>query len=90
MRCPCCNGNGSVPYPIDYEQGLFDETNCDLCGGTGRVVTNDEWRRTCSMEEFAEFLCNVAVTDILWDRIRQPYYTDEKQAVVEWLKEKHK
>jgi len=41
MKCPRCNGNGSVLYPIDYEQGLFDETNCPLCGGSGEFDPNE-------------------------------------------------
>lgn len=33
MKCPRCNGTGSVPYHIADD--LFDETNCPLCGGSG-------------------------------------------------------
>ena len=39
MKCPKCNGEGSVPYHIADD--LFDETNCPLCGGSGEVMTDD-------------------------------------------------
>ena len=35
MKCPRCNGDGSVPYHIADD--LFDETNCPLCGGSGEI-----------------------------------------------------
>ena len=69
---------------------------CHYCKGSGYLVesgrknmTEQEYIQTCTTEQLAEFLCNVAVTDVLWDKIRQPYYTDGKQAVMEWLKQPH-
>ena len=41
--------------------------------------TNDEWRKTCSTEEFAEFLNFIAFD---WNRV-------DKQWVLEWLKQPH-
>lgn len=52
-------------------------------------MTNEQWLKNATTEELAEFLCRVAMTDILWDRIRQVYYEEGKQAVIEWLKEIH-
>ena len=52
-------------------------------------MTNDEWRRTCSTEEFAEWitelseLCTIRHQCELCDS-----WCDEKK-VMEWLKEKH-
>ena len=39
MKCPRCNGEGSVPYHIADD--MFDETLCPLCGGTGEYVKSD-------------------------------------------------
>lgn len=39
MKCPRCNGEGSVPYHIAGD--LFDETNCPLCGGSGEYEPFD-------------------------------------------------
>lgn len=53
------------------------------------VLTNDKWRRTCSTEEFAEWitelseLCTIRHQCELCDG-----WCDEKR-VMEWLKEKH-
>ena len=47
-------------------------------------MTNDEWRQTCSGEEFAEFL----------DRLAYSLYTNQNKMTCKddwlvWLKEKH-
>ena len=58
--------------------------------------TNDEWRKTCSTEEFAEW-----VSDIVYECSDKMVQEDgygcavcnlhwcSKQDVLEWLKEKH-
>lgn len=43
-------------------------------------MTNDEWRRTCSTEEFAKW-----IYDIRFD-FQIPWKNKE---IVQWLKEKH-
>lgn len=43
-------------------------------------MTNDEWRRTCSTEEFAKW-----IYDIRFD-FQIPWRNKE---IVQWLKEKH-
>ena len=45
--------------------------------------TNDEWRKTCSAEEFAEFLCNVGFEN---ETIVRKF----KSEWAEWLKQPHK
>ena len=44
--------------------------------------TNDEWRKTCSTEEFAEFLCHVGFEN---ETIVRKF----KSEWVEWLKQPH-
>ena len=99
--CPRCNGKGSVSYPIDYEQGLFDETNCPLCGGSGKVLTNEEWRKTCSTEEYAAWLWkhfDDGEVIVLWQKYGCPMHKDNNgvsradytEAMKKWLKEIHK
>ena len=57
-----CDGKGyayvgTAPNPIT-RYGY--KRICDKCHGTGEIEqTNDEWRRTCSTEEFADFLMRV-------------------------------
>ena len=53
--------------------------------------TNDEWRKTCSTEEFADFLfqhgdCIGCPAN---REICHKHYDDCKTAFLEWLKEKH-
>ena len=88
MKCKRCDGDGVIIY---YDYQYADKEVCPDCDGNGVVepLTEQEWLQTATTEQLAEFLCNVAVTDVLWDKIRQPYYTDGKQAVVEWLKQPH-
>lgn len=79
MKCPRCRGSGSVPYPIDYEQGLFDETNCPLCGGGGKVEqTNEDWFCELNTEEKAKELL----------RLRLFGAVSEK-GILRWLKQTH-
>ena len=52
--------------------------------------TNDEWRKTCSAEEFAEEIVNLAKDD--FKKLREYYWliaNDDKDALMIWLKEKH-
>ena len=83
MKCPRCNGEGSVPYHIADD--LFDETNCPLCGGSGEVpMTNEEWLKSMDTEQFAEALAWIE------DRGELPTVRKENvKAFEEWLKEKH-
>lgn len=74
MKCDYCDGCGY----IDGSDGLTI-IKCWKCDGTGEQPeqTNDEWRKTCSTEEFAEFLNFIAFD---WNRV-------DKQWVLEWLKQ---
>ena len=62
MKCPKCNGSGDIPRPNGTKLfGLTEVMTCDLCKGVGVVeLTNDEWRKTCSTEEFATWLSKIS------------------------------
>ena len=75
MKCPMCDGKG------EYMHQCGGYRPCEHCNGTGKIVqTNDEWRRTCSTEEFAKW-----IYDIRFD-FQIPWKNKE---IVQWLKEKH-
>jgi hypothetical protein len=84
MKCPNCGGTGK-----EYWNGnVFCNTGfeCDKCNGTGEIeMTNDEWRKTCSAEEFAEgmaqYCCDVNTNDVK---------EILKKEWLEWLKQPHK
>ena len=63
ILCPACGGTGKVVHPMmsmngDEYTGEWEQHECEACNGTGVVepLTNEEWRRTCSTEEFAKWL----------------------------------
>ena len=66
---------------------------CEHCNGTGEIeVTNEEWRRTCSAEEFAKFLEDVTSGCYhcgMTDDISQCAFQKHQCNIKEWLKEKH-
>jgi len=94
MTCPKCNGTGKRQYIDVYGNSQDIWLECELCSGKG-YLTNDEWRKTCSAEEFAEWLSDVMYACMRCGKsdgesvchIRQCIL--DKEEAVEWLKEKH-
>jgi len=83
MKCKFCDGSGKdywclngVPYP------------CPVCNGTGEIKdkpqTNEEWRRTCSTEEFAKWLED----KMTWAAQEQGTFTAKGWEM--WLKQPHR
>ncbi len=65
-----------------------------------KPLTNEEWRRTCSTEDFASWLMKHFSRDdiiVLWAKHNYPTRetadglkcADYKEAIRRWLKEKH-
>ena len=82
IKCPICGGTGLS------NKTIF----CTTCLGRGKIkkpLSNEEWLRSCSTEELAEFLayeCGEAITD----------YRDNNSMDLtgvyrwqNWLQEKH-
>ena len=68
----------------------------DILGGScyrpKKPLTNDEWRRTCSAEDFAKFLEDVTSSCYhcgMTDDISQCAFQKHQCNIKEWLKEKH-
>ena len=91
MKCPGCGGAGVIQ---GQAPGLV--SCCPACDGKGFIErTNEEWRKTCSAEEFAEWISNLAYACMRCGMSNGEAYChtghciqDEADAV-EWLKEKH-
>ena len=84
MKCPNCNG----------QRYKAPDVPCGRCAGKGVVepLTNDEWRRTCSAEDFANFLEDVTSSCYhcgMTDDISQCAFQKHQCNIKEWLKEKH-
>lgn len=87
MKCPRCNGEGSIPYHIADD--MFDEDVCPMCNGTGKIKqTNEEWFCSLPTEEKAEVLFDIWYDGkvLAWDKSK-PFYFNR---FVTWLKEVHK
>ena len=85
MKCGYCNGTG------EHINDANRMTTCEFCGGKGVVepLTNDEWRRTCSAKEFAEFLNNTMYDAWFAGRENETPKIKGIRKWDSWLKEKH-
>lgn len=101
MKCQRCHGTGKTTEWVATDTVSEYEFPCRKCNGTGEVeLTNEEWRRTCSTEEFASWLMKHFSCDdiiVLWAKHNYPTHetadglkcADYKEAIRRWLKEKH-
>lgn len=91
MKCPNCNGTGQEYSFYDGAESVWKDAICPTCNGTGEVVqTNDEWRKTCSTEEFAEFLSDVVFNAIVDYRIdKNNCEKEDGNYWLKWLKQPH-
>ena len=98
MKCKRCNGTGKIKQPM-CNGGHCRKYTCPYCNGTGEITqTNDDWRKTCSAEEVADFLCRLlkghdlligclSLRTIINDEVE--HGRNGNQSVMEWLKERH-
>ena len=83
MICELCKGKGWV-------QGQAPDipTACSACGGKGFVdMTNEEWRKACSTEEFTEELTKVVLDIVSWNNDPKP--SEVRNILKAWLKRPH-
>ncbi len=62
MKCPICKGEPKIiRWTADQPRYIC----CERCGGTGEVesVSNEEYLRSCSSEQLAEFLSKIGELD---------------------------
>jgi hypothetical protein len=91
MICEHCKGVGYV-INDGYYSSWLDE--CIFCDGKGVVepMTNEEWLRSCTTEQLAELIYEIAVTDKLMDRFFNAeivYGHSGTEEAMDWLKEVH-
>ena len=87
IKCDKCNGDGFI---LDENGKAHDCDRCYTCGYID-VETNEDWLRSASTEELAEWLCEEAwygIDEVLWLMEREDIDT-KKEAMIRWLKEKH-
>ena len=89
MKCKYCEDGGELFVP-----GRI--IKCPYC----QSITNDEWRKICSAEEFAAWLWkhfDHGEVIVLWEKYGSPMYkndngvsrADYTEAMKRWLKEVH-
>ena len=97
-KCEACYGSGYINFRTD--DGHISMRTCRRCNGYGYInvepLTNEEWRRTCSAEEFAKWL--VEVTEYCFEcglninnNVLCPFKKciDKECDGLDWLKEEH-
>ena len=66
---------------------------CPMCGKDTlndlvvHEVTNEEWRKTCSTEDFAEALTKVVLNIVAWNNDPKP--SEVYITIKNWLKREH-
>lgn len=66
---------------IDYGTKTDQCKYCD-------PITNEEWRKTCSTEEFAEEMAKVVLDLVSWNNDPKP--SEVRNILKAWLKRPHK
>lgn len=91
INCYECNGSGWIAG------NAYRHTHkCPRCDGSGKInyktLTHDDWRKTCSAEEFAEFLADIVQDAVTYTGGGRLFTTkeDDIKYWIGWLKEKHK
>ena len=93
--CPKCEGSGELRVPVTEHMGavLYGTEQCDECGGSGYVnMTNEEWLKSLSTEELANYIATQCADAIrLWREMQ--YWTANEKCKSNkwyvWLKEIH-
>ena len=96
MKCPICNGKGTQ-FIADYD-GMYDIV-CYKCKGKGEldengkpILTNEEWLKSLSTEELANYIATQCADAIRLWREMQYWTANEKcrsNKWYVWLKEVH-
>lgn len=88
MKCPKCNGRGTVGY---YHIDHFVDVECDRCNGSGEVseveMTNEEYLRSANANDMATMIATK-----LLELARHEYGmcdVVDREIVLEWLKQPH-
>lgn len=68
-------------------KGRLNETVENCVRFKSVEMTNEEWRKTCSEEEFAEALTKVVLDLIAWNNDPKP--SEVRNILKSWLKQQH-
>ncbi len=96
MKCPECGGETKIiHWTADQPRYL----TCERCGGSGQVdsMTNMEWLQSMSVEQLAEWLCDITgyegicsvCDDCTISKHAECRYKEDANGWMEWLKQPH-
>ena len=94
MKCPKCNGRGTVGY---YHIDHFVDIECDRCNGSGEVseveMTNEEYLHSLNTEQLADLMSRIVGCSncpIPKDgRSCMGTYSGCWNEIIKWLKQPH-
>lgn len=89
MKCPMCDGKGIMTvHNVGTDENF--RTECDKCHGTGEVeLTNEEWLRSATTEQLAEFIAHQTLIALLENQNNHSLRMTYPAYWMEWLKEIH-
>ena len=88
MKCPKCDGRGKTTE-YDGLRKFWCDYKCEMCNGTGEVLTEQEYLQTCNTEQLADVFfdyryVNATPQQQLWLSANEDFV---KGGIVEWLKQ---
>ena len=87
MKCTNCDGTGKEKL-YDKLTNAYLLIKCAYCNGSGELLqTNEEWRKTCSAEDFTEKMVKVICNIVAWNNDPKP--SEVRTALKAWLKQPH-
>lgn len=102
MKCPQCDGYGKVTYIVRSGNRIISKevSECDYCYGTGEVndwetesteepMTNEEYLKTCTTEQLAEWIASVVQKAISIKESNGIVMLESAIWWDEWLKQLH-
>ena len=90
MICQKCDGRGKTTE-YDGLRKFWCDYKCEVCNGTGEVMTEQEYLQTCNTEQLADVFfdyryINATPQQQLWMSANEDFV---KGGIAEWLKQPH-
>ena len=99
MICPKCGGKGKTTE-YDGLRKFWCDYKCEVCNGTGEVMTEQEYLQSCNTEQLAEYLASTFdlcgagchhcfLANVCLTKAKNGNCLTQEQMIVEWLKQPH-